>query len=85
MDSPVDLTNDIARERDLELDIDGFDQAMVEQREKSRQGSSFAAEGQVRFDLEGSTEFLVIRISRCQCCRCCVGERWPTSGITCSR
>jgi alanyl-tRNA synthetase len=55
---PVDLTNDIARERDLELDIDGFDQAMAEQREKSRQGSSFAAEGQVRFDLGGSTEFL---------------------------
>ena len=55
---PVDLTNDIARERDLELDIEGFDQAMAEQREKSRQGSSFAAEGQVRFDLDGSTEFL---------------------------
>ena len=55
---PVDLTNDIARERDLELDIEGFEQAMAEQREKSRQGSSFAIEGQVRFDLDGSTEFL---------------------------
>jgi alanyl-tRNA synthetase len=55
---PVDLTNDIARERDLELDIEGFEKAMDEQREKSRQGSSFAVEGQVRFDLDGSTEFL---------------------------
>lgn len=55
---PVDLTNDIARERDLELDIAGFEKAMDEQREKSRQGSSFAVEGQVRFDLDGSTEFL---------------------------
>ena len=55
---PVDLTNDIARERDLELDIVGFEKSMDEQREKSRQGSSFAAEGQVRFDLDGSTEFL---------------------------
>ena len=55
---PVDLTNDIARERDLELDIEGFDQAMAKQREKSRQASSFAAEGQVRFDLDRSTEFL---------------------------
>ena len=55
---PVDLTNDIARERDLELDIDGFDEAMAEQREKSRQSSSFAVEGQLRFDLDGSTEFL---------------------------
>ena len=55
---PVDLTNDIARERDLGLDIDGFDEAMAEQREKSRQSSSFAVEGQLRFDLDGSTEFL---------------------------
>jgi len=55
---PVDLTNDIARERDLELDIEGFEKAMDEQREKSRQGSSFAIEGQIRFDLDGSTEFL---------------------------
>ena len=55
---PVDLTNDIARERDLELDIEGFEKAMDEQLEKSRQGSSFAVEGQVRFDLDGSTEFL---------------------------
>jgi alanyl-tRNA synthetase len=55
---PVDLTNDIARERNLELDIAGFEKAMDEQREKSRQGSSFAVEGQVRFDLDGSTEFL---------------------------
>ena len=55
---PVDLTNDIARERDFALDIEGFEAAMAVQREKSRQGSSFAAEGQVRLDLEGATEFL---------------------------
>ena len=55
---PVDLTNDIARERSLGLDIDGFEKAMAEQRKKSRQASSFAAEGQIRFDLPDSTEFL---------------------------
>ena len=55
---PVDLTNDIARERDLELDIKGFEQAMAHQRDKSRQGSRFNGEGQVRLDLDGSTEFL---------------------------
>ena len=55
---PVDLTNDIARERDLELDIKGFEQAMAHQRDKSRQGSRFIGEGQVRLDLDGSTEFL---------------------------
>jgi alanyl-tRNA synthetase len=55
---PVDLTNDIARERNFSLDIDGFEAAMAAQREKSRQGSSFAAEGQIRLDLDGATEFL---------------------------
>ena len=55
---PVDLTNDIARERDLKLDIKGFEQAMAQQRDKSRQGSRFSGEGQVRLDLDGSTEFL---------------------------
>ena len=55
---PVDLTNDIARERNFALDIEGFEAAMAAQREKSRQGSSFAAEGQIRLDLDGATEFL---------------------------
>ena len=55
---PVDLTNDIARERSLGLDIDGFEKAMAGQRAKSRQASSFAVEGQIRFDLQDSTEFL---------------------------
>ena len=55
---PVDLTNDIARERSLGLDIPGFEKAMAEQRAKSRQASSFAVEGQIRFDLQDSTEFL---------------------------
>ena len=55
---PVDLTNDIARERGLQLDMDGFDAAMAEQRAKSRQASQFSAEGQIRLELDGSTEFL---------------------------
>ncbi|MDP5325211.1 MAG: alanine--tRNA ligase [Litorivicinaceae bacterium] len=55
---PVDLTNDIARERDLIMDMPGFEAAMAEQRAKSRQASQFSADGQVRLDLEGATEFL---------------------------
>jgi alanyl-tRNA synthetase len=55
---PVDLTNDIARERDLIMDMPGFEAAMAEQRAKSRQASQFAADGQIRLDLEGGTEFL---------------------------
>lgn len=55
---PVDLTNDIARERELELDIEGFEAAMANQREKSRQASSFGGDQQVKLDLDGATEFL---------------------------
>lgn len=39
---PVDLTNDIARERGLTLDEAGFDHAMQAQRERARAASQFA-------------------------------------------
>jgi len=38
---PVDLTADIARERGLELDMEGFEAAMAEQRERARAASRF--------------------------------------------
>jgi len=38
---PVDLTADIARERGLILDMDGFEQAMDAQRERARAASKF--------------------------------------------
>ena len=40
---PVDLTNDIARERGLTLDMDGFEREMDKQRERAREASSFKA------------------------------------------
>jgi alanyl-tRNA synthetase len=42
---PVDLTADIARERGLEVDMAGFEQAMNEQRERARAASRFEAKG----------------------------------------
>ncbi len=38
---PADLTNDIARERGLSLDMDGFEREMDKQRERAREASSF--------------------------------------------
>ena len=35
---PVDLTNDIARERDLTLDLDGYESEMEQQRRRSQEG-----------------------------------------------
>ncbi|WP_421870818.1 alanine--tRNA ligase [Motiliproteus sp.] len=41
---PVDLTADIARERELSLDMEGFDAAMNEQRERARAAGQFAVD-----------------------------------------
>jgi alanyl-tRNA synthetase len=38
---PVDLTADMARERGLTVDLEGFERAMAEQRERARQASAF--------------------------------------------
>ena len=45
---PVDLTADIARERGLALDLDGFEQAMAQQRERARAASQFHADEDLR-------------------------------------
>ncbi|MDR3445728.1 MULTISPECIES: alanine--tRNA ligase [unclassified Dyella] len=42
---PIDLTADIARERGLTVDMDGFEQAMEEQQDRSRKGGKFEAKG----------------------------------------
>jgi len=42
---PADLTADIARERGLTLDMDGFEREMDKQRERARDASSFKAAG----------------------------------------
>jgi len=54
---PVDLTNDIARERNLKLDMAGFDKAMQAQRERARSASQFTADYGAAVDIEGETEF----------------------------
>lgn len=40
---PVDLTADVAREQQLEIDHEGFEKAMAEQKERARSHSQFAA------------------------------------------
>jgi len=54
---PTDLTADIARERNLTLDMDGFEREMEAQRERARAASHFGAGGPVSITLEGETEF----------------------------
>ena len=58
---PLDLTQDIARENDLGVDLDGFAEALARQQERGRASGKFAQQGQVSAqvikDLE-PTEFL---------------------------
>lgn len=55
---PVDLTADIARERQLQLDMEGFETEMTRQRERSRQASQFEVNHLAGAQLEASTLFL---------------------------
>jgi len=54
---PVDLTADIARERNLQLDMEGFDKAMDSQRERARKAGKFDANFQGKLEVQGATEF----------------------------
>jgi alanyl-tRNA synthetase len=54
---PTDLTADIARERDLTLDMPGFEAEMAKQKERARAASQFGSSQTVSIDLEGETDF----------------------------
>ncbi|GHD32295.1 alanine--tRNA ligase [Parahalioglobus pacificus] len=54
---PTDLTNDIARERGLTLDMAGYDAAMAQQRSRSQESGAFKVDYNDVLNLEGSTEF----------------------------
>ena len=59
---PTDLTNDIARERDLQIDIEGFESCMQMQRDQARSANKFSGstvgssvENQADTEFEGYT------------------------------
>ncbi|MHB1272540.1 MAG: alanine--tRNA ligase [Rhodanobacter sp.] len=69
---PVDLTADIGRERGLEVDMDGFERAMNEQRERARAAGRFEAKGQMPAELASQlkpTTFLGYEALRSQGCK----------------
>ena len=55
---PVDLTNDIARERGLTLDMAGYEKLMDAQKRKSKESGSFKVDYTQQISLEGETEFV---------------------------
>lgn len=54
---PLDLTADIARERDLSVDEAGYEAAMAEQRARARAAGAFKMEYTAGLQLEGETRF----------------------------
>ncbi len=54
---PSDLTADIARERGLTIDVQGFDVAMEAQRTRARSASQFGADYSGSVQVEGVTRF----------------------------
>ncbi|HAR61604.1 MAG TPA: alanine--tRNA ligase, partial [Alcanivorax sp.] len=54
---PPDLTADVARERGLSVDMDGFDQEMQAQRERARGAGAFANDYSDRLNIEAVTDF----------------------------
>ena len=55
---PVDLTADVAREHDLKIDMDGFEQAMQVQKDKARSASNFTAAEKLDLDPDVRTDFV---------------------------
>jgi alanyl-tRNA synthetase len=54
---PVDLTNDVARERGLTLDMDGFEACMAQQRTRSRGADAFANNYSDRLQVDAVSDF----------------------------
>ncbi len=54
---PVDLTADVARERDLSIDLPGFEAAMTKQRDRARSAGDFKTT-QKGVDISEETQFL---------------------------
>ncbi len=55
---PADLTADIARERGLTIDQQGFDKAMAEQRTRAQQANNFATDYNNILKIEQETDFI---------------------------
>ena len=55
---PVDLTADVAREKNLSLDMDGYERLMAEQRQKAKSSSQFAGTDSIDLKVDAPTEFI---------------------------
>ena len=54
---PIDLTADVARERGVQIDLEGFDQHMEQQRVRAREANRFVQDEAIRIQAAEPTEF----------------------------
>ncbi len=54
---PVDLTNDVARERNVKIDEAGFENAMAQQRQRAQQANQFGKDYNDALSSENESEF----------------------------
>ncbi|MGF1720118.1 alanine--tRNA ligase [Vibrio kyushuensis] len=54
---PADLTNDVARERELSIDEAGFEKAMEEQRKRAREAGQFGTDYNATIKIDSESEF----------------------------
>lgn len=54
---PADLTNDVARERDVTIDEDGFEKSMDAQRQRAREAGQFGTDYNKAIKAETETDF----------------------------
>ena len=64
---PTDLTADIARERDINIDEDGFEALMQEQRERARDAGKFDVDYTAAIKVDSPTEFVGYGLSQHDC------------------
>ncbi|WP_320825320.1 alanine--tRNA ligase [Reinekea sp.] len=55
---PADLTADVAREKNLSVDMTGFDRLMAEQRIRAKSANKFKLDRDIDLNLSGQTNFL---------------------------
>ena len=55
---PLDLTADVARERKLSIDEDGFNQLMDQQRKLAQASSKFGSQENISIDVDKPTDFI---------------------------
>ena len=63
---PVDLTNDIARERGLSLDLEGYETAMATQRQRSQDHAGFKVDYSQSLNFDGETDFVGYETDRAE-------------------